>query len=247
MRIHPTQEKLLKIAVKINLKKMSLRDIGLLVDEAHPQKIRHHLNQLEKKGFVEINKKTGALRPVNPEMKDGKSGIVAVPIYGDADCGEACSMADENLLGYIRVSKRLFGRVKNIFAVRALGQSMNKAKINGRYAIEQGDYVLVDPDNHSPRNGDYVLSIIDKCANIKKFFHNKKDGQIVLASESSENIPPIYIDAGDDYMINGIVKNVIKSSRFNEWEAAQNAAGRDALEEIGQMAKKESDYYRNLK
>jgi repressor LexA len=247
MRCHPIQEKLLKIVPKINLRKMSLRDIGSLVDETHPQKIKHHLNQLEKKGLVETDKKTGEVKTVNPGLKDKTSGLVMVPVYGDADCGEACVFAEENLSGYIRVSKSLIGRVKNIFAVRAQGPSMNKAKVNGRYNIEEGDYVLIDPDNKNARNGDYVLSVIDECANIKKFFYNKPDGQIVLASESTEKIPSIFIRADDKFMINGLVKNVIKSSRFDEWQEMQNAAGRDALKSLGPISKKESDYYRNLK
>lgn len=247
MNIHPIQEKLLKITGKINMKNMSLRDIALLVDEVHPQKIRHHLNQLEKKGFIEMNKKTGEIKPVNPEIKNAVSEIVAVPVYGDADCGEACVFADENLSGYIRVSKSLIGRVKNIFAVCAKGPSMNKAKVNGRYNIEEGDYVLIDPDDKKPRNGDYVLSVIDECANIKKFFYDKKDGQIILASESTENIPRIYIHENDKYMINGIVKNVLKNTFARDWESMQDGAGQDALGSLGPISKAEARYYHSLK
>lgn len=244
MRLHPIQEKLLKIVSKINLEKMSLRDIGLLVDESHPQKISHHLNQLEKKGFIEIDKKTGQARLINPEIKSGDSKIVAVPIYGGADCGEAKIFAEENLEGYIRVSKSLIGKVKNIFAVRAQGPSMNRAKVNGSQTIEEGDYALIDPDNKNPRNGDYVLSVIEGCANIKKFFWDKKENQIALVSESTENFKPIYIHADDNYMINGLVKNVIKTSSF---EDMQDAAGRDALKALGPISEAEANYYRNLK
>jgi len=244
MRLHPTQEKLLKIVSKINLEKMSLRDIGLLVDESHPQKISHHLNQLEKKGFIEIDKKTGQARLINSEIKRGDSEIVAVPIYGGADCGEAKIFAEGNLAGYLRVSRRLIGKVKNIFAVRAQGSSMNRAKVNGAQTIEEGDYVLVDPVNKNPRNGDYVLSVIEGCANIKKFFWDKKEKQIALVSESTEDFKPIYIHADDDYMINGLVKNVIKTSSF---EDMQDAAGRDALKALGPISKAEANYYRNLK
>lgn len=226
---------------------MSLRDIALLVDEVHPQKIRHHLNQLAKKGFIEMNKKTGEIKPVNPEIKNAASEIVAVPVYGGANCGEARVFADENLSGYIRVSKSLIGRVKNIFALRAKGPSMNKAKVNGRHAIEEGDYVLVDPDNKNPRNGDYVLSVIDECANIKKFFYDKPGGQIVLASESTENIPPIFIHAEDKHMVSGIVKNVLKNSFARDWEEMQESAGQDALDALGPISKADARHYHNLK
>ncbi len=247
MRLHPIQEKLLKIVSRINMEKMSLRDIGLLVDESHPQKISHHLSQLKKKGFIEINKKTGEARLINPEIKQGGSEIVAVPIYGGADCGEAKIFAEENLEGYLRVSRRLVGKVKNIFAVRAQGPSMNRAKVNGALAIEDGDYVLIDSENKNPRNGDYVLSVIDGCANIKKFFCDKKENQIALVSESTEDFKPIYIHADDNYMINGLVKNVIKTSSFQELAAMQNAAGCDALKSLGPISESEINYYQNLK
>ncbi|MFA6306622.1 MAG: S24 family peptidase [Patescibacteria group bacterium] len=244
MHLHPIQEKLLKIVSKINMEKMSLRDIGLLVDESHPQKISHHLSQLEKKGFIEIDKKTGEARLINSEIKQGVSEIVAVPIYGGADCGEAKIIAEENLEGYLRISRRLIGKVKNIFAVRAQGPSMNRAKVNGVQTIEDGDYVLVDPDNKNPRNGDYVLSVIEGCANIKKFFWDKREDQIALVSESSENFKPIYIHADDNYMINGLIKNVIKTSSF---EDMQDAAGRDALKALGSISEAAANYYKNLK
>lgn len=246
MRIHPIQNKLLGILPKINLKKMSLRDVALLVDETHPQKIRHHLVQLEKKGFIEINKKTGEIKKINPAIKR-KDSIVAVPIYGCADCGEATMLAEENLEGYIKVSHKLIGNVKNIFAVKAQGLSMNRAKVNSKLPIEDGDYVLIDPDNRSPKNGEYVLSVIDDAANIKRFFWDKKNSQITLASESSEDILPIFIHQDDNYMVNGVVKNVIKTSFAKDWEDMQNTAGRDALKELGPISKVEADYYKNLK
>lgn len=43
---------------------------------------------------------------------------------------------------------------------------MNKANVNGK-TIEDGDYLIIDSDYRSPRNGDVVLSVIDDMANIK--------------------------------------------------------------------------------
>lgn len=216
MKLHLIQEKLLQIAEQLNLKKMSLRDIGLLVDESHPQKVSHHLKQLEKKGFIEVDEETGEVRTVDPDFTDNLINILSVPIFGSANCGEADIFAEENLEGYLKVSKSLAGKAKKIFAIRASGNSMNKAKIAGKYSIDSGDYVLIDPNDRHPRNGDYVLSVINGCANIKKFLINEKEGQIALVSESTENFLPIYIHQDDNFIINGIVKNVIKNSSFKE-------------------------------
>jgi len=246
MKLHQIQEKILKITDQINFKKMSLRDIGLLVDESHPQKISHHIGQLVKKGYIEIDKKTGIVKLVNHKIRNMESDIMAVPIYGSANCGEANIFAEENLEGYVRVSKRFTRGVKNIFAIRAIGPSMNQAKINKQYSIEEGDLVLIDSGNKNPENGDYVLSVINGCANIKKFLWNKKERQIALVSESSENIAPIYIHADDNYMINGLVKNVIKNSFFKEMEMMQSVSASDVLRNLGSISREEVNYYENL-
>lgn len=81
---------------------------------------------------------------------------------------------------------------------------MDKAHINGKN-VEEGDYLLVDSNKTNPKNGDYILSIIDSCANIKKFNYDTHNERIVLYSESSKNYPPIYIHPSDDHLINGLV------------------------------------------
>ena len=45
--------------------------------------------------------------------------------------------------------------------------------------------MLIDSEDRDPKNGDYVLSIIDGCANLKKFREDDKTGQITLQSEST--------------------------------------------------------------
>ena len=133
-----------------------------------------------------------------------------VPVYGSANAGPANLLAEENIQGYLKVSRSLLGGKDNIFALRVEGDSMNKARIQGKN-LEEGDFVLIDPSHKDAKDNEYVLSIIDDCANLKKFSRDKKTDQIVLMSESSnkEN-KPIYISSEDNYMINGKIIGVIK-------------------------------------
>ena len=85
---------------------------------------------------------------------------------------------------------------------------MNKAKINGQN-IEDGDYVIVDTKKTAKPN-DYVLAIIDNVANIKKLLINQKNRIFSLVSESTENHPTIFIHENDKFLINGVVKYIIK-------------------------------------
>ena len=195
---------------------MTLRQIAeLLGRDTHPQLVKHHLEQLKKKGLIRVDTHKGVIELIKREGNVHTSSLVAVPILGTADCGPATSIPQDAIEGYLHLSGSILKKKgKNIFALRAKGTSMNKANIGGN-SIEDGDYVLIDGNNRTPTDNSYVLSIIDGMANIKKFVLNKKDNQIILISESAREFPPIYINANEDYdyMVNGTVTQVIKSPK----------------------------------
>ena len=55
--MHNIQEKLLGLINNKNISGMSLREIGSEIGISSAQQIRHHLYQLEKKGFIRIDTK----------------------------------------------------------------------------------------------------------------------------------------------------------------------------------------------
>ena len=205
--MHIIQEKLLKLIDKKNIGHLTLRQIGELIGENLPQKIKHHLSQLERKGLVLIDKKNKKIARTNKMKTNGL--FVSVPIVGSANCGAAIIYADENIEGYLKISKRFVSNKKSLFAIKAEGNSMNKANIAGKN-IEFGDYLIVDSKNTSPHDGDYILSIIDGLANIKKYRLDKKNSRIVLLSESTQEYAPIFIHENDNFVINGKIVDVIK-------------------------------------
>lgn len=210
--MHPIQEKLLKLLESKNICDMTLRDIGKLIKEPLPQKIKHHLEQLEKKGFIKYDRKNKEITRIKTGSKLS-SLFISIPIIGAANCGPATIFANENIEGYLKISKNILSKCKNIFAIKAQGLSMNKSNINGM-SIEDGDYLIIDSDYKSPRNGDVVLSVIDDMANIKKYVFDEDNNQIVLVSQSTKDIPPIYIHEDDSFMINGKVIQVIKKPKL---------------------------------
>jgi len=206
---HRIQEKILDLVESNSLSGLSLRKIAEKIneDKSQPQKIRHHLSQLADKGLIYWDKKKKIIRRIISNKVE-KSGLVSIPILGAANCGPATLFADQNVQGYLKISKRLLPRnKKNIFAIRAVGSSMNKANIEGN-SIKDGDHVLIDGNYPNPQNKEYVLSVIDDVANIKRFI--KEKDKIILLSESTENIPPTYIHPDDKFIINGKVVQVIK-------------------------------------
>lgn len=215
--MHILQQKILQLASQTDIAKIGLRKLGNQIGEAHPQKVKHHLEQLIKNGHLFEDKKTKSIKTAR-SVALKTSAFFNLPILGSANCGPADIFADENIQGYLKVSPSVVNR-KNcdgLFIVKAVGDSMNKASGLKSGPIENGDYVVIDSKKNNPQNGDYVLSIIEDTANLKRFYFDKKNNQIALVSESSLNIPPIYIHADDfeKYMVNGTIEKVIKQPKI---------------------------------
>ena len=207
--MHPIQEKLLKVIDGKNVGDLTLRQIGELIEEKLPQKVKHHLSQLERKGFILIDRKNKNISRISNKAKVGDI-FISIPIIGAANCGPATIYADQNIEGYLKISKRLVSNKKSVFALRAEGNSLNKANIDGKN-VESGDFVIVDSENTSPHDGDYIVSIMDGMANIKKYLLDKKNSRIALLSESTQEHSPIFIHENDDFKISGKIVDVVKN------------------------------------
>ena len=200
--MHSTQVKLLELSKKENLAKLSLREMAKHIGESNksPQIIKHHLLQLQKKGFLSINRARGMMNRTSsiPGWAQGllqkTSNLFSIPIIGTANCGPATIFAEQNYQGFLRVSSKLIGRSKptGLYAIKTNGSSMNRAEINGKH-IE-----------------DVIVAIIDNRATIKRFIDDRKNGQIVLKADSSYDYEPIYLHPDDDFSINGKVIGIIK-------------------------------------
>ncbi len=211
--MHSVQVKILTLSDSRNLASLKLREIGELVGEFHPQKIKHHLNQLFKKGFLKESLDKKVITRVNINALNDK--FISIPILGSANCGEALMFAEENLEGYLQVSRSVVPsyRPQDMFIVRAVGNSMNQSNINGN-TIEDGDYLVIDRAVSGSFDNKYVLSIINGMANIKKFIMDQTRERILLVSESTQDYAPIIIHNNDydNYLVNGIVVGVIKKA-----------------------------------
>ncbi|HET7289946.1 MAG TPA: S24 family peptidase [Thermodesulfobacteriota bacterium] len=188
-----------------------------------PQKIKHHLLQLQKKGFLIIDRAKGMMERTDtkPSWATGllhKTNLLfSIPIVGTANCGPATIFAEENFQGFLRVSSRLIGRSRpdGLYAVKAGGSSMNRVNINGG-SIDDGDYVIIDGNDLTARDKDVVVAIIENKATIKRFIYDKNNYQIVLRSDSSFDYEPIYIHPEDEFRISGKVIGVIKNPKISD-------------------------------
>ena len=218
--MHLIQQSLLEYSKDHNLAQMTFREIakGIGLPNESPQKIKHHLLQLQKKGFVKVDRVKGVMEKTAMEpgwakgMFEKTARVFSIPIIGTASCGPATIFAKENFTGFLRVSGKLIHQSSptDLFAIEADGHSMNQAEVKGK-KIEDGDYVIVRKDESIPDNNEIVLVIVDNNAVIKKFIDDKKNGQVILKSDSSYNYEPIYLHPEDEFFVNGKVIGVIKN------------------------------------
>jgi len=211
--MHENQEKILKLAGERDLSKMSFREMGRLLGIKEPQTVIYHLKKLRDKNMLYFDsaKKQRVAKPRAFMAND----FFNIPVLGSANCGQALELAQQNILGFLKISPKILERKKpdQLYVVKAVGDSMNEAENIKGGPIDDGDYVVVDHADTSPKNGDYVLSIIDGAANIKRFYKERKE--IRLVSESKREIPPIVLHADDldnhGYLVSGVVVRVIKN------------------------------------
>ncbi len=158
--------------------------------------VQRHTDALKEKGYLD---KTRGLSILNIDEK------VKIPLVGNVPCG-APFLAVENIEAYIPYDKsRIHGNSADYFFLRAVGDSMNSAKISEK-TIESGDYVLIKKQSTADF-GNRVVALIGDEATIKKLMPG--EGCIRLEPESTNpKNKPLYLF--DDFSIQGVVADVIK-------------------------------------
>ncbi len=166
------------------------------------------IEALEKKDLIKRDK-SKKIYVVENDSFENLGNILSVPMYGLASCGEALSYAEDNVDGYLQISKSLFRKSDpaKLFAVKALGDSMDKD------GIGDGDYVVFEKaQGKDDFEGKIVVAVINGMATIKKY-RKLKDGIIGLFPNSSNKVhQPIYLDESDSILIAGIFRKVLPVS-----------------------------------
>lgn len=143
---------------------------------------------------------------VENENYGNMQNIFSIPLYGLASCGEALAYANDNADDFLQISKSFFHKVQpeKLFAVKALGDSMNKDNIN------DSDYVIFEKtEGREDYEGKIVVAVINGMATIKRY-KSVGNGVVGLFPHSTnENHHPIYISEADVAYIAGIFKRVL--------------------------------------
>ncbi len=163
------------------------------------------IEALEKKELITRDEERRIYLVENDSYGDAQN-ILSIPLYGLASCGEALAYAEDIADDFLQISKSLFSRTEpeKLFAVKALGDSMNKD------GIGDGDYVIFEKtDSGTEYEGKIVVAVINGMATIKNY---KKVGRGVIGLfPHSTNVAhhPIYLSEADDIFIAGIFRKVL--------------------------------------
>jgi len=191
----PTVKEIQKEVEKRGLKIKSIRSIFL------------YLNRLEEYGYIKRERK-----PRGIILNTISKNFVDVPILGAANAGEPVLYAEENFQGLLKVSRKIVGNRK-VFAIQVEGDSMNLCEVNGK-KIENGDYVIIDPNAKSFMDGNKVLVIIDGLATIKIYKKLSSQRIGLFPASTNESYKPIYLTPEDEFIIVGKVIEVLKGNKF---------------------------------
>lgn len=168
-----------------------------------------YLNALEEKGLL----KRGSGKGIGIFEKTA-SNFFDVPILGSTSAGAPAMLAEQYVEGYLKVSKAIT-RGMEVFAVQVNGDSMNLVEVDGK-KIEDGDFILIDPEYKDYKDGDKLLVVIDGLATVKIYKRLDEDS-IALNPKSTNSIhKPIILTPDDTFIINGRVIAVIKNPLATE-------------------------------
>lgn len=200
-KLHPLQQKLLKLLSKNIDDPLTIREMQEHLDASSTSVVAHHLAQLEKKGHIKKN-------PYNPKdfqvLQAPERGITYLNLYGLAQCGPKGSVLEGDPLDRIAISTKLLTfSSEAAFMVKAKGDSM-LPKIN------DGDFVIAKKTNEA-FDGEIVVCVNDGEALVKKIKKSEKD--YILISLNQEYQP--FIANRKNFHIEGVVKGVISNSFFN--------------------------------
>ena len=185
----------------------SVREIAGGVGLASTSAVHHHLQALEREGYLERGATHSRALRLTPSatLRNGVASEVLAPLVGLAQVlpviGEIA--AGGPIEAYQDASETLgvpdaFAAGADSYVLRVRGDSMIDAHIT------DGDFVVIRPQQ-TARNGDIVVAQVEENAVTLKRFFREKDR--VRLQPANEHYPPQYYD---DVRIQGKLIGVIR-------------------------------------
>jgi repressor LexA len=194
--LHPAQRELLRLLVKHADEPLTVRELQDRIGASSTSVVAHHLQALEKKGYLKRN----PYDPRDYQVLEGgpEAGIAYLNMYGLASCGPKGSILEGDPVDRIPLASRLLSfPVADAFMVKAKGRSMEPK-------IYEGDLIISRKTNEI-LDGKVCVCVNDGMALIKLI---RRSGRTVfLESFNREDFP--LVPAHPDLRVEGEVKGII--------------------------------------
>jgi repressor LexA len=192
-KLHETQNSLLTLLKDNICDPLTIRELQEELNISSPSVVHHHIQQLEKKGYLRRNPHNPQDYHVLSDEPDKK--ISYLNMYGLAACGPEGSLLDGNPVDRIPMPTQLLGfQAADAFMIKAKGDSMSP-KIN------DGDLVIARKTNNI-NNGSIAVCVNNGEAFIKKI---QTGSPSLLISLNSDYAPFM---AAEDFRVEGEVRGV---------------------------------------
>ena len=174
----------------------TLAEIAFRFNYRNRSTVQQHLQALEKKGFIRRN--PNSARGIELTLED--KYFEPKPVLGEVAAGIPLTIYPDSI---DTIDLPTIVRMpRDSFLLRVKGDSLKDAY------IFSGDVVIVNP-NTPPKNGHFVVVIIDNEAVVKRF--NKTDEYIELHSENPEYEPIIIKPGNPGFKMVGVVVGIYRS------------------------------------
>ena len=174
----------------------SYREIAKGLKLSSPSTVHQHVQALCEKGI--INSEDGCARSIELVETHPLSPLaVMLPMAGLITAGEPIEAVEQNEA--MAVPADFVVDAENSYVLKVKGRSMIED------GIFDGDYVIIER-NHSPKNGDIVVALLDNAyATLKRFY---REASHIRLQPANSTMQPIIVKG--DINIQGIVRAVIR-------------------------------------
>jgi repressor LexA len=158
--------------------------------------VQQYITQLESKGYI---RSPGTNQKRAIEIIEEVSGpSTKLPLLGSVAAGRPIENTFHDR--YVDIPKDMLKGRGEYFALLVKGDSMIDE------GILDGDFVIVKKQANA-ENGQKIVASIDNEATIKKYFKRKDKIELHPANQ---NYKPIYVDATENFKIEGIFAGLIR-------------------------------------
>lgn len=175
----------------------SYREIASIMGLSSPSTVHQHVQALCEKGVINTGDDGSARTIELCEADDMSTMSILLPLSGTITAGEPIEAIETNEA--MAVPTDFVIDANNSYILKVKGRSMIED------GIFDGDYVVIER-NHSPKNGDIVVALLDNAyATLKRFY---REGNHIRLQPANSTMEPIIIKG--DINIQGIVRAVIR-------------------------------------